>query len=218
MTAAPDAAPRRGMAGADRKRLLLEAAATVFLRDGYGNAHMSDIARLAGMSKRTLYEAYPSKTALFEAVILDSMAPFVVDQEVERHPDLATALRALLEPLVAHLLAPRQIEIFRLIISEVKRAPELADAFEAGGPRCGGSSIERRLAAEMEAGRLDLPSAREGARMLFGMAIGASQMWLLLGLGEAPAPGEISRMARTTVEIFLRGALRPGHEDAPAPR
>lgn len=208
MSATAEATPRRALSEAGRARLIHEAAETVFLRDGYAAARMDDVARLAGMSKRTLYQHYASKAALFEAVIRDSLAPFIVDTEMERHPDLATALVGLLECLVAHLLAPRQVAIFRLIIGEVKRSPELADAFECGGPRTGASSIERRLAAEMAAGRLNLPSALEGARMLFGMAIGAAQMWQLLGLREAPERAEIARMARDAVQVFLHGAMK----------
>lgn len=210
MSATVEVASRRALSEADRTRLIHEAAETVFLRDGYAAARMDDVARFAGMSKRTLYLHYASKAALFEAVLRDSMAPFVVDSDMERHPDLATALTGLLERLVTHLLAPRQIAIFRLIIGEVKRSPELADAFECGGPRTGASSIERRLAFEMEAGRLHLPSAHEGARMLFGMAIGAAQMWQLLGLQDAPQQAEVTRMARDAVEVFLRGAARCG--------
>ncbi len=88
---------RRRLSDEDRCRLLREAAAEVFLRDGYAAAHMDEVARGAGMSKRTLYQHYPSKAALFEAVMDDGLAPFHLDMALEHHPDLATALRGMLE-------------------------------------------------------------------------------------------------------------------------
>ena len=66
---------RRRLSETDRCRLLREAAGEVFLRDGYAAAHMDEVARGAGMSKRTLYQHYASKAALFEVVMEDWLAP-----------------------------------------------------------------------------------------------------------------------------------------------
>ncbi|MGP0180056.1 TetR/AcrR family transcriptional regulator, partial [Escherichia coli] len=42
-----------------RRRLILEAAEEVFFASGYGAASMEEIARVAGMSKKTVYGLYP---------------------------------------------------------------------------------------------------------------------------------------------------------------
>ncbi len=201
---------RRRLSEEDRCRLLRESAAVVFLRDGYAAAHMDEVARGAGMSKRTLYQLYPSKAALFEAVMEDCLAPFGVDMAMERHPDLGTALRGMLEGLIRHLFEPRQVAIFRLVIAEVKRSPELADAFHRAGPGRGAGSLERRLAAEIDQGRLRLTDARDAARMLFGMTIGTVHMFLLLGLQGPPDAADVTRLVAGAVETFLRGALVNG--------
>ncbi|MBR0670404.1 TetR/AcrR family transcriptional regulator [Neoroseomonas soli] len=209
MSASAELAHRRRLPEADRCRVLREAAETVFLRDGYAAAHMDEVARAAGMSKRTLYQHYASKEALFEAVMLDCLSPMGIDPEPENEPQLGAALRGMLVSLTRHLFEPRQVAIFRLVIAEVKRSPELADAFHRAGPGRGASSIERRLAAEMAQGRLRLSDARQAARMLFGMAIGAAHMALLLGLQGPPTEAEMERVVGEAVEVFLRGALAP---------
>lgn len=206
MSGTADAAPRRRLPEADRCRLLLDAATEVFLRDGYADAHMDEVARAAGMSKRTLYQHYPSKQALFEEVMRDCLAPIGLDEEMERHPDLPTALRGMLESVMRQLFEPRQVAIFRLVIAEVNRSPELAGAFHRAGPGRGAGSLERRLAAEMAQGRLRLSDAREASRMLYGMAIGAAHMFLLLGLPGPPPDAEMSRTVAQAVETFLHGA------------
>lgn len=207
MSEVAEAAPRRRLSEADRDRLLRQAALGIFLRDGYTAARMDDVAQAAGMSKRTLYQNYASKALLFEAVMQDSLCPVGIDPAAEAEPDLATALRSMLASVARHLFEPQQVAIFRLIIAEVRRAPELADAFHRAGPGRGASSIERRLATEIESGRLRLTDARQAARMLFGAAIGAAHMFLLLGLNGPPTEAEIERLAGDAVEIFLRGAL-----------
>lgn len=198
---------RRRLSEADRTRLLREAAADVFLRDGYAATRMDDVARAAGMSKRTLYQHYPSKEALFEVVMEDCFAPCAVDTAMEYHPDLASALRGMLEPVIRHLLEPRQVEAIRVVIAEVQRSPELADAFYRAGPGRGEGSLKRRLTAEIEQGRLRLTDAKTATNMLFGMAFSTAHMFLLLGLREPPDDAEVTRLVADAVEIFLRGAL-----------
>lgn len=207
MSETAEAPPRRRLTEADRLRLLREAAETVFLRDGYAAARMDDVAHQACMSKRTLYQLYPSKAALFEAVMQDCLGPLHLDPALDTEPDLARALQGMLVCLTRHLFEPRQVAIFRLIIAEVKRSPELADAFHRAGPGRGAGAIEIRLAAEMAAGRLRLSDANQGARMLFGLALSASHIFLLLGLNGPPTLAEMERMAADAVSIFLHGTL-----------
>ena len=210
----PAAAPPRGggrLSEAERHRALREAAETVFLNKGYAAAHMDDVAQAAGMSKRTLYQIFPSKAALFEAVVESYLAPLRIDTAaLEDEPDIATALTATLEAAARHLLAPRQSGILRLVIAEVNRSPELADAFHRAGPGCGASSLERLIAAEAAKGRLRVSDPQCAASMLYAMAIGATHIKMLLGLRDPPDEAEISRQVREAVAVFLDGArVRP---------
>ncbi|MGL5860132.1 MAG: TetR/AcrR family transcriptional regulator, partial [Phycicoccus sp.] len=52
-----------------KRRRLLEAAETVFVRDGYRGASVDEVAALAGVSKQTLYAHFGSKEALFVEVV-----------------------------------------------------------------------------------------------------------------------------------------------------
>jgi AcrR family transcriptional regulator len=201
---------RLPMPEAARCRLLCEAAAEVFLRDGYAEAGMDEVARQAGMSKRTLYQLFPSKAALFEATIAAVLAPLHLDTDLEREPDLAIALAGILEAAGRQLLAPRQIAVFRLVIAEVQRSPELAEAFHRVILARGASALQRRIATEVAQGRLRLDDAEAAARMLYGMALGPTQMMLLLGLRGPPDAAEITRLAHAAVAVFLHGAAAQG--------
>ncbi len=202
---APRRAPgRERMPAPERTRLLCEAAEQVFLRDGYAEANLDEVARLAGMSKRTLYQHFPSKAALFEACIAAALAPPPPEQEEAEA--LEPALVAMLRGAGTHLLNARQIAIFRLVIAEGTRTPELAEAFHRAVVNKGASALQRRLEQEMRRGRLRLRDAEAGAKMLFGMALGAAQIKLLLGLRGAPDLGELESLSRQAVALFLHGA------------
>jgi AcrR family transcriptional regulator len=192
---------------AERRQRLRDAAAAVFLRDGYAAASMDAVARRAGMSKRTLYQVFPSKAALFEETIAATMAPIALDTEIEHAPDLRHALVAILGAAARHLLAERQIGLFRLVIGERHRSPELAETTLRVLTSRGASALERRLTAEARAGRLNLARPAAAARMLYGMVLGSAQIRLLLGVREPLDPGEIELLARDAVAIFLDGVL-----------
>jgi AcrR family transcriptional regulator len=198
------------MPEADRRHLLRDAAATIFLRDGYAAASMDDVAHAAGMSKRTLYKAFPSKAELFEATIRSVLAPLHIESEVEREPNVRTALTGILQATGQHLLAQRQTGIFRLVIAEVQRSPELAETWHRVLVSRGASSLQRRLTAEMAQGRLTLDDPVVAARMLYGMAFGTAQIRMLLGVAMAPDAAEMAAMVRSAVAVFLNGAQRPG--------
>ncbi|HEV7455646.1 MAG TPA: TetR/AcrR family transcriptional regulator [Roseococcus sp.] len=200
---------RRPMPDAQRRDLLRDAAATIFLRDGYAAASMEDVARLAGMSKRTLYRIFPSKADLFEDTIGSVLAPLRIDSALEETPELGAALGAILEATGRHLLAQRQTALFRLVIAEGPRCPELAERWHRALVSRGASSLERRLAAEMRAARLRLTDARLAARMLYGMALGAAQIRLLLGVAPPPCEAELRAMIQAAVSVFLDGARVP---------
>jgi AcrR family transcriptional regulator len=212
--AAPRPAPRAALPDAVRRQRLCEAAAGVFLRDGYAAASMDEVARAAGMSKRTLYQVFPSKAALFEATIAASIMPITLDTDLEREPDLRRALTGILVAAAEHLLSERQVGIFRLVIGERQCSPELAAATHRVVTSRGSSALERRLAAEAEAGRLAIANPKGAARMLYGMVIGSAQMRLLLGVREPPTPAEIAALAEEAVTLFLDGAAVRAREPA----
>ena len=67
-TNAPKLAPNAA-GNADRMLQLITAAEDIFLAKGYHTATMSDVAKAAGMSKKTVYTMIESKAELFGALL-----------------------------------------------------------------------------------------------------------------------------------------------------
>lgn len=57
-----------------RRRRLLDAALSVFLRFGYRKTSMDEVARAAGLSRQGLYLHFPTKEDLFRAVVEHALA------------------------------------------------------------------------------------------------------------------------------------------------
>src|SRR6516165_9282068 len=77
--------PPRELAGGVESRIL-DAARRVFLERGLAGASMDEIAGFACAGKPTIYARFPSKEALFTAVIMQSVAANIARYEDLRRP------------------------------------------------------------------------------------------------------------------------------------
>jgi len=194
---------------AERREKLIEAAELVFVETGYGAANVDDIARRASMSKKTIYQIFDTKESLFAAVIAARRAVLASMIDVEAcNADASpeNVLRHFLSEFARFVLAPRQAALYRLVIAESQRAPELAHAFYREGRTKARSALTQWLALQHERKVLHVPDAASAAGMLFSMVIAEPQMCLLIG--ESPEPSEecIRERVDRALDIFLNGA------------
>jgi AcrR family transcriptional regulator len=108
---------------------IIDAALTVFSARGFAGANLEEVAKLAGISKGTLYLYFESKTALFEAMALEMMRAPVLAQldSLAQAPTAAEALRRMMQFMAGMLEDPRRSALPKLIISESAGFPELAE-------------------------------------------------------------------------------------------
>jgi AcrR family transcriptional regulator len=193
----------------ERRRRLIAVAEKVFVEQGYNAASMDEVAQDAGMSKRTLYQLFDTKEALFAAVITDRM------RALSEGAEKGAGARPLKEAVIDYLseaarfiLSPRHVALFRVLIGEAWRAPGMARAFDHACAGRGKSVLARWLAQEVEAGQLDLDDPIQAAGMLFGMVVGEPHHRMLIGEGKPPSRAAIEARVRKAVDIFLQGAQR----------
>jgi AcrR family transcriptional regulator len=73
-TPVPTQAPKRRLPAAARRALIADAALEEFAVNGYEGASMGRIGGAAGVSRTVLYDHFPSKRALFTALLADTHA------------------------------------------------------------------------------------------------------------------------------------------------
>ncbi|SDB23205.1 TetR/AcrR family transcriptional regulator [Belnapia rosea] len=196
--------PRRS-SEAERRVASIQAAEAIFLAQGYAATSMDDIAQAVGMSKKTLYQLFASKEALFDAVVERFCAPMQAAAEPAKPGD-RQALVLMLEDAAHHILSSRSVSLCRVIAPELKRAPELAKAIERN--RSGKvTAVQRWLAEQAEAGWIHVADAEEAAGMLIGMIIGEPHILMLLDQRPPPDSEEIAARVRRAVTLFLDGAI-----------
>jgi TetR/AcrR family transcriptional repressor of mexJK operon len=204
-----------------RKRQAIMAAATaLFLRDGYRNTSMDQVAADAGVSKQTVYKQFADKEQLFRDIVLGVTAnseAIITDMtSVLRGPEIASPaeLRAVLTDLARRyidgVLQPHVLALRRLVIAEAERFPDLARAYFEQAPARGIEVIAGALRAYTERGLLTADDPLLAAAHFAYLALAIPQDRAQFYPHERPSAAERDRLAREAVRIFLAAYAPPG--------
>ncbi|MDD3445477.1 MAG: TetR/AcrR family transcriptional regulator [Zavarzinia sp.] len=196
---------------ADVREAIISAASAEFLTAGFAAASVGHIARSAGVSTKTIYRFYETKTDLLAEVISSFMAmmlPGLDSYVVEKPEDLAPTLTRLLTQLAGYGLSGPGLAAGRLAMTEMMRVPEMVAAYYREGHEKIIVAVGRWLARQVEAGRLRLAAPEQAAAMLLSMVF-ADLTRRAMVAGEPPSEAEIANWIGAGVEIFLKGAEAP---------
>jgi len=211
--------PKRRQEGGDEtavRERILDAAFAAFMKSGYAAASTLEIATRARVSKRELYALVGNKHEMLIACISERAKRFDVpaDLPVPRDREtLAQVLASFGTKLVREVSDPTVIAVFRLAISEVTHAPEVARALDSIGREAGRAALRKIMAGAQASGLLQGRPA-ELAQQFAGLLWRDLMVSLLLGVAERPSPREIAQRARDAAAAFLQLHLLPN--DAPA--
>jgi AcrR family transcriptional regulator len=111
---------------------IIEAALDMFVSNGFNGTRLDDVARLAGISKGTLYLYFDSKEDLFRAVVQQIIIPEV--EKAEKHAaEFVGSQRELIAALLTNwwnsVAKTRLASIPKLMVSEAANFPELAEFY-----------------------------------------------------------------------------------------
>jgi TetR/AcrR family transcriptional repressor of mexJK operon len=188
--------------------MILAAATTVFLRDGYHGASMDEITALAAVSKPTVYRHYADKGELFNAVVRAMMDDLARSFHAEALALTATndpypPLRNLARRILAGLLDPQVLRLRRLVIGESARFPELGQAYWQLGFQKGLTTLADGLRRLAERGQLNIPDPLLAAGQFAGLVLWIPVNQALLCGDQAVTPADVNRHADAAVRAFL---------------
>jgi TetR/AcrR family transcriptional regulator of autoinduction and epiphytic fitness len=196
--------PGRKAEQAARLAALVAAAESVFLEKGFHAATMNDVAKAAGMSKKTIYELVDSKVELFFSILADHHEKIVFPLPMPGW-SVADILTANLLALGRFLLDPAQVALIRLIMAEYTHSPDFGRLFMRSRLVKAKARLEDSLAGIARDQGVPAAQAKEGAAMLFGMALGEFHTGVLIGFRPPPTRLALETRVRRAVEIFLAG-------------
>jgi AcrR family transcriptional regulator len=119
-----------------RRAVIVEVATRAFLEQGYAATSMSAIADELGGSKATLWSHFASKEELFIAVVDGQVVQFASEMEnvLVEAPFSAEALHRYCLRFLRTLMRPHAVALFRVIMGDGGRFPEINSIFHVRGP------------------------------------------------------------------------------------
>ena len=189
----------------DRKRAaILDAAVVEFRQSGYEATSMDRIAASAGVSKRTVYNHFPSKEALFAQILQQLWDRSVDGLDLAYRADqpLREQLLELVKQKLRLLHDPNFTDLARVAIAAGIHSPERAQEMVARmGDREEGLTVWIRAAAAD--GRLKTKDPLFASMQLQGLVKGFA-FWPQIAMGQPSlTPAQQKQVAEAAVDMFL---------------
>lgn len=194
-----------------REALVLDTVEELVAERGFHRTTMDAVARHAGMSKRTLYNLFSNRDALFNECILRKARTFVLPLRPEqRELPLAERLNILLAVELPAENENRSIEMLRAAIGEARHYPQLSDRILTDGVKKLECLVTGELRIARERGEIDL--AEEDCARLAAILVDAVHenplRRLLSPAAGAECAGERAWRRQTAIRLFLAGLTK----------
>ncbi|MCV9962698.1 TetR/AcrR family transcriptional regulator [Pararhizobium sp. BT-229] len=196
----------------ETRSLIIEAANPHFQENGFASANINLIAQAASVSTKTLYRLFPTKADLFSSVVSDRIGQFflTLDETALARMEPRDGLVRLLTAYGNLALAEYTIAIYKLVVAEADRFPEIANTFHTQAIARTNEALERWLVLQANLKRLKIEDATMASGMLRGMMIMEPQRAVLLRQRQPPTPEEIATRAEICADLFLNGSRHRG--------
>ncbi|MFI6287317.1 TetR/AcrR family transcriptional regulator [Streptomyces sp. NPDC051018] len=161
---------------ARKRRAILEAATQAFMAKGYAGTSMDDIAKLAAVSKQTVYKHCADKEKLFAEIVLattdriDGLADLVADLPADADT-LEENLTVLARQFLTALTQPHVLQLRRLVIANADAFPELGQAWYEQGFERGMATLAETFQRLADHGVLRIDDALLAANHFAGLLL-----------------------------------------------
>ena len=187
-----------------KRSAVIEAATEEFLSRGFSGTSMDRIAEVANVSKRTVYDHFPSKDNLFQAIVDEILQRVgeMPSHEYSKEKPLDEQLLAIGNTFTTTITDPDFMKLSRVVISRFIQSPEWAHNTVKAHAR-----LRQDMIAFFEAGkkdgRLKIRNSEMAAAQFCGL-IKEIAFWPELMAGQEPiSTQERNAAVKAAVEIFL---------------
>ena len=187
----------------ERRQAILDAALDEFAQSGFAATKIDDVAARAGVAKGTVYLHFADKEALFEAILRHALSPVVAgigaiptDGEIR----IKLLFEQLALPLMRDIVETRRGDVLRLLVSEGKRFPRLAEFYHSEILVPARAHLRRLLAKAAENGELRNPAIAD-----FPHLIAAPMLMAVIwqGLFQRLDPLDFEALFRTHLDTIF---------------
>lgn len=197
------------MSAPERREQILRAATEVFSRNGFEGTTLRQLARRAGISEATIYQHFPSKEALYDAILEKKIG----ERKHLFYPLEAAAAKqdlTVLTTIVGNFLQQQSLDnsFMRMLLFSALEGHELSRKFVDGPLQDFFDFLGGYLESRMEQGVFKPVGGQVAARLLIGMVF---YFMLLREVYQDPNVQQVDLddLTRKVVDLFYAG-MRAG--------
>ncbi|MET9622278.1 TetR/AcrR family transcriptional regulator [Streptomyces sp. NPDC006464] len=187
---------------------ILEAATSVFLDKGYSGTSMDDIAKLAAVSKQTVYKHFSDKEKLFAEIVLattdrlDTTIDLLADTPTDAS-NLEENLTRLARQFLTTLTHPQVIQLRRLIIANADVFPDLGTEWYERGFQRGLATLAATFQRLADQGLLRIDDPLLAANHFSGLLLWIPVNKAMFTGRSQDTEADLDRYAAAGARVFL---------------
>ncbi|MGW6302895.1 TetR/AcrR family transcriptional regulator [Streptomyces niveus] len=199
-----------GGRSARKHQAIMEAATAAFMAKGYAGTSMDDIAKLAAVSKQTVYKHFADKEKLFAEIVLattdrvDAMIDLVAGIPTDADAGaLEENLLRLARQFLTALTQPQVLQLRRLIIANADTFPDLGAAWYEQGFERVLATLAATFQRLSDQGLLRIDDPLLAANHFSGMLLWIPVNRAMFHGGPQHTQAELDHYADEGVRVFL---------------
>ena len=195
-----------GEADSAKRRQIIDGASKVFMDLGFDGASMGEIARVAGVSKGTLYVYFTDKSRLFEAIVEEeTLEQGKLTFNFDPDRDVATTLMEFGQALIQLLCRPGGGSSTRTVMAIAERMPDVGRNFYNNVIAVTIARFSGYLEARAQLGELVIEDYPLAATQFMEMCKGSLFLPFIFQAAPAPSPERIAEVVSSATRMFLAG-------------
>ncbi len=188
------------------REAILEAAVRNFLTRGYGRTSMEQVAKSAEVGRRTVYNQFESKKALFDATVtrLWKQNPIAdIVNHIDKTGPPEEGLTQIGNSIAEFWVPEESVAFLRMIIAESNQFPELIQIFTNTGRDPARRAIASYFQELTNSGRLNVLDPSYATSQFVDLILGPLTWFRILGALAAPSKQRRRHVVSETVKMFL---------------
>ena len=183
---------------------IMHAATELFLRDGYSNTNLEHVAKIAGVTKPTVYAHFKSKEGLLLAVTAAQAKSNADKMMMSLKPtgDIEADLLKFGRMFLKTVQSDEAMCWQRLSLAESRDHPEVGNAVYSSGPARVIKAVTEFVGNETRAGRLNCKDAELAAEQFIGLLAGIYPIRTMTGQPR-PSKSKLNQSCTEAVRTFL---------------
>ncbi len=190
----------------EKRQKILLAATEIFCDKGFLASSMNHIAKLAGVSKQTVYSHFGNKDELFVAAIRARCSDFKMSSlpaSIIDDPQLT--LQFFANAFISLLLSKEGLAMHRICISESRTNPLISQLYFAAGPELVIAEISDLFVSYQQKKLLKIDNVHIAAMQFLSMIKGEALIRREYNTEKQLTTEQINAYNENSVNFFLRG-------------